>query len=217
MKLRVLALVFAFATWLSIDPAGAEAPPPSLDGPEWARGPHSAMHMLLEKTLLGVDVLTVDVRVGKPVHRRFVEVIGNNKRYSEKLGADLAAVALEADEALVQVRYLRKVSFAQWLEGVTENLDRAEAAKLITPEMKRRVLGRLPLIFASLKERGYENGDRLLYRVRPSAVRMVVVSEKGTVYVDRTDAGKDPPRIVMASYFAPEGDFREPLLRSLFD
>ena len=175
------------------------------------------MHMLLEKTLVGLDVLTVDVRVGKQVHRRFVEVIGNNKRYTEKLGADLAGVALEADEALVQVRYLRKVSFSQFLEGVNENLDRAEAAKLITPEVKRRVQERLPRIFAALKERGYESGDRLLYRLRPGSVRMVVVSEKGKVMVDQTDTGKDPPRVVMASYFAPNGDFREPLLRSLFD
>ena len=211
-----LVLAFAFAACLCVGPAMADVPP-SVDAPEWARGRFSAMHMLLEKTLMGLDVLTVDVRVSKQVRRRFVEIIGNNKRYTEKLGADLAAVALEADEALVQVRYLRKVSFSQWLEGVNENLDRAEAAKLITPDVKRRVQARLPVLFAALKERGYESGDRLLYRVRADSVRMVVVSEKGRIYVDTTDFDKDAPRVVMASYFAPNGDFREPLLRSLFD
>jgi hypothetical protein len=175
------------------------------------------MHMLLEKTLLNVDVLTVDIRVGKNVHRRFIDIIGKNKRYTEKLGAELAAITLEADEALVQVRYLRNVSFRQWLEGVGENLDRAEAAKLITRDVKRRVKERLPVIFAALKERGYERGDRLLYRLRPNSVRMVVVSEKGTIYVDHIDAERDAPRVVIASYLAPRGDFREPLLRSLFD
>ena len=68
----------------------------------------------------------------------------------------------------------------------------------------------------AIKERGYERGDRLLYRVRADSVR-IVVSEKGKIYVDTTDVGKDAPRIVMASYFAPRSDFREPLLRSLFD
>ena len=193
MKFRSLALALAvvLSAYLPFGSAMAD-PPPSLDAPEWAQGPHSAMHMLLEKTLLALDVLAVDIRVSKQVHRRFVEVIGNNKRYTEKLGADLAAVVLEADEALVQVRYLRKISFSQWLEGVNENLDRAEAAKLITPEVRRRVQERLPLIFAALKERGYERGDRLFYRLRSGAVRMVVVSEKGTIYVDQIDSGKSP-------------------------
>jgi hypothetical protein len=53
--------------------------------------------------------------------------------------------------------------------------------------------------------------------VRADSVRMVVVSEKGKIYVDTTDVDKDAPRVVMASYFAPKTDFREPLLRSLFD
>jgi hypothetical protein len=216
MKRYVLALAFALAAYQTVGQALADAPP-SLDSPEWARGRHSAMHMLLEKTLLDVDVLTVDVRVGKSVHRRFIDTIGSNKRYTEKLGAELAAVTLDADEALVQVRYLRNVSFNQWLDGVGENLDRAEAAKLITPDIKRRVKARLPVTFAAIKERGYERGDRLLYRLRPGSVRMVVVSEKGKLHVDHIDAERDAPRVVMASYFAPGGDFREPLLRSLFD
>jgi hypothetical protein len=175
------------------------------------------MHMLLEKTIFNVDVLTVDVRVGKQVHRRLVDVIGTNKQYSEMLGERLAKVALDADDALLEVGYLRDISFKQWMEGVIENLDRAEAGKLITKEVRQRVQARVPVAFAAIKERGYERGDRLLYRVRADSVRMVVVSETGKIYVDTTDVDKNAPRVVMASYFAPKGDFREPLLRSLFD
>jgi hypothetical protein len=183
--------------WLSA--ASADAPP-SPASQEWAEGPYSAMHMLLEKTIFNVDVLTVDVRVGRQVHRRLVDVIGTNQRYSEQLGERLAKVVLDTDDALVEVGYLR-----------------AEAAQLITKEIKERVQERVPVAFAAIKERGYEHGDRLLYRVRADSVRMVVVSEKGKIYVDTTDVGKDAPRVVMASYFAPRSDFREPLLRSLFD
>jgi hypothetical protein len=214
MKLLRNPLVFVFALWLSV--ASADAPP-SPTSHEWAQGPHSAMHMLLEKTVFNVDVLTVDVRVGRQVHRRLVDVIGTNQRYSEQLGERLAKVALDADDALVEVGYLRDISFKQWTEGVIENLDHAEAAKLITKEIRQRVQERVPVAFAAIKERGYQQGDRLLYRVRADSVRMVVVSEKGTIYVDTTDMGKDAPRAVMASYFAPRSDFREPLLRSLFD
>jgi hypothetical protein len=213
MKLLQLSLAFVFLVWLSV--ASADAPP-SRTSQEWARGPYSAMHMLLEKTIFDVDILTVDVRVGRLVHRRLVEVIGTNQQYSEPLGERLAKVALDADDALVEVGYLRDISFTQWLEGVIENLERAEAASLITREISQRVQERLPVAFAAITDRGYELGDRLLYRVRADSVRTVVVNEKGKIYVDTTDAGKDARRIVMASYFAPRNDFREPLLRSLF-
>jgi hypothetical protein len=214
MKLLRLPLALVFVAWLSV--ASADAPP-SLTSQEWAQGPYSAMHMLLEKTILDVDVLTVDVRFGRQVHRRLVDVIGTNKHYSEQLGERLAKVALDADDALVEVGYLRDISFKQWMEGVIENLEHAAAAKLITKEIRQRAQERVPVAFAAIKERGYERGDRLLYRVRADSVRMVVVSEKGKIYVDTIDMGKDAPRIVMASYFAPRSDFREPLLRSLFD
>ena len=214
--MKLLPLAFVIVAWLSVVSARSNAPP-SQSSPEWAQGPYSAMHMLLEKTVFNIDVLTVDVRVGKRVHRRFVEVIGANKQYSEPLSERLAKVALDADDALVEVGYLRDISFEQWMEGVIENLDRAEAAKLITEEVRQRVQERVPVAFAAIKERGYERGDRLLYRVRADLVRMVVVSEKGKIYVDTTDVDKDAPRVVMASYFAPKSDFRAPLLRSLFD
>jgi len=214
MKLLRLPLAFVFSAWLSV--ASADAPPSSTSQ-EWARGPYSAMHMLLEKTVFNVDVLTVEVRLGRQVHRRLAEAIGTNKQYSEQLVERLARVVLDADDALVEVRYLRDISFEQWMEGVVENLDHAEAAKLITKEIRQRVQERVPVAFAAIKRRGYERGDRLLYRVRADSVRMVVVGEKGTIYVDTTDIGKDAPRVVMASYFAPRSEFREPLLRSLFD
>jgi hypothetical protein len=215
--MKLLPLAFVILVWLSVASAGSDALP-SPGSPEWAQGPYSAMHMLLEKTVFSIDVLTVTVRVGKLVHRRLVDVIGTNKQYCEKpLGERLAKVALDADDALVEVGYLRDISFEQWMEGVIENLDRAETAKLITKDVRQRVQARVPVAFAAIKERGYERGDRLLYRVRADSVRMVVVSEKGKIYVDTTDVDKDAPRVVMASYFAPKTDFREPLLRSLFD
>lgn len=216
MKLLTIPLAFVIMGWLSFVSARSD-PPPSIGSPEWAQGPYSAMHMLLEKTIFNVDVLTVDVRIGKQVHRRFVDVIGTNKQYCAQLGDALAKVAVDADDALVEVGYLRDISFEQWMEGVVENLDRAESAMLITKGVRQRVQARVPVAFASIRERGYRRGDRLLYRVRAGSVRMVVVSANGNIYVDTTDVDKDAPRVVMASYFAPKTDFREPLLRSLFD
>ncbi|HEU4577502.1 MAG TPA: hypothetical protein VFS67_04555 [Polyangiaceae bacterium] len=174
------------------------------------------MHLLLEATIFKIDVLTIDVRVGKAVQRRFDEVIGR-RSYSPELARELEKVALGADELLIQVRFVRKVSFQQWLYGALDNLTRAEQAQLISPELRRRVEARLAVAFGALQERGYERGDRLFYRVRPDALRTVLVSDDGRVHLDITDTGKEPGYVVRASYFTPNGVFREPLLRSLFD
>lgn len=216
MKIRpflFLACLLASLAFGSLVSAGA--PPPSLKSNELAQGPYSAMHMLLEKTFLNVDVLTVDVRFGKKIHPQLVK-IAKGKKYSEALGNQAAKVAIGADDALVQLRFVRDVSLSQWIDAVRENLQQARDAKLITPALQQKVSQGLPKWFAAINDRGYEKYDRLLYRVRPNSLRTVVVTAKGQVLVERTDKGKDPGRVVMASYFAPKSDFRELLLKSLF-
>ena len=208
---------FALALVFDIFAARASAEQlPSLSSPEWAQGPHSAMHMLLEATIFKIDVLTVDVRVGKAVQRHFDEIIGT-RSYSRELADQLWQVALEAEEMLIQVQFARDVSFQQWLEGVHENLAQAQAAQLISPELRSRVEARILVDFASLRERGYQRGDRLFYRMRADGLRLVVVSAGGHVHLDLADPGKEPAQVVRASYFTPNGVFREPLLRSIFD
>ena len=190
-------------------------PAPSLKSNDLAHGPYSSMHMLLEKTFLKVDVLTVDVRFGKSAHARLAK-LARGKAYSEALGKEAAKIAIPADDALVQLRFVRDVSLDQWMDGVRENLQQARDAGLISKETQQRVGQGLPSWFAPLAERGYSKGDRVLYRVRPDSLRTVVVTAGGKILVDRRDRDKDALRVVMASYFAPGSDFREPLLRSLF-
>jgi len=72
-------------------------------------------------------------------------------------------------------------------------------------------------LFASLKDRGYQKGDRLIYAVSPAGTRSMVISASGQVLVDRTDTEPSARRIVLAGYFAPKSDFREPLLRYLLE
>jgi hypothetical protein len=208
---------FYFRAWLLglfiATPLLAAAPVPSLSSPE-LQGKYSAMHMLLEKTVLKVDVLTVDVRLGKSVQARMAEVVAG-KKPSPELYANIAKVAIGADDALVQLKFLRDVSLDQWIDVVRENLQQARDAKLISAQLQQKISAGLPKWFGALRERGYLEGDRLLYRVKGDTLRSVVVSAKGDVLVDRTDNGKDEASVVMASYYAPGSDFREPLVHSL--
>lgn len=214
-RLRSFFAVSCLAGALVTGSALAGEPPPSLNSPELAQGPYSSMHMLLEKTFLNVDVLTVDVRVGKAAQKQFTD-LAKGKSYSDALGKQIADVAIKTDDAIVQLKFAREVSLDQWMDAVRENLQQAKDAGLITAKVQQKVSQGLPTWFAALKDRGYKTGDRVLYRVRPDSLRTVMVATDGKVLVDRFDKEQDAPRVVMASYFAPGSDFRELLLKSLF-
>lgn len=215
MKTKSFLVLGWLLACLSVAPLVSAAPPPSPRHPDLASGPYSHMHMLLEKTILNVDVLTVDVHVGKNVHAKLLK-IAKGKKYSEGLGKQAASAAIAADHALVQLKFARDVSLDQWIDAVRENLEQARSAGLISAAVEKKVSAGLPKWFAAIKDRGYKEKDRVLYRVRPGSLRTVVVDAGGKVLVDRTDNDKDAPRVVMASYFAPGSDFRELLLKSLF-
>jgi hypothetical protein len=207
--------VAALIIGLYVGSASAGDPVPNLKSGEFSQEPHSSMHMLLEKTLLAVDVLTVDVKFGKEIGKRLSE-IASGKEYSKELGKQAADVAIKADDALVQLKFVRDVSLDQWMDGVFENLQQARDAGLISADSQNKVKNGLPGWFAALKDRGYKVGDRVLYRVKANSLRTAVVAANGDVLVDFTDNDEKAGDVVMANYFAPKSDFRDLLLKSLF-
>jgi hypothetical protein len=209
----------ALRTWLaavliagSVSAAGGV---PSLSDGRLAQGRFSSAHMLLEKTILKVDVLTVDIRFGAGTQTELSK-LAEGKSYNSELGGKLAKVAIAANEAVVQLKFVRDVSLDQWMDGVRENLDQAKAAGLISGDMKTKVANALPGTFTAIKDRGYKDGDRLLYGVRNGVLETAVVAADGSVLLQKKDSDKALASVVLASYFAPGSDFREPLLKSLF-
>ena len=194
----------------------AEGPLPSLDSSELAQGPYSYMHMLLQKTILRINVATIEVRVDKQAQTRFAG-LARGQAYSDALEQQLAHVAIGAERAVVQMRFKRDVSLDRWMGVVRENLEQARKAGLIDVGLERRVSQGLPEWFAPLRERGYQKSDRLVYAVSADSLRTLVISVAGQVLVDRLEREQGTRRVVLASYFAPGSDFREPLLRSLVE
>ena len=188
--------------------------PPSLNAPELGQGPYSAMHMRLQKTVLKINVADIDVRVDKPTQAKLAQA-ASGQPYSEALDYRLAPIVIAAPRAVVQTQFVRDVPLNRWMGVVRENLEQAREAGLITRDVERRVSDSLPGWFEALKDRGYQKGDRVIYAVAPDGLRTTVVSAGGQVLLDMTRKGDEPPRVVMASYFAPKSDTREPLLRSL--
>ena len=193
----------------------AGAPLPATEGGDLGAGPFATMHMLLQKTVLNVNVATIDVRFDKGTQGRFTQ-IATGKAYSPDLGHQLALAAIEAKHAVVEMKFKRDIPLNRWIGVVKDNLEQARKAGLITRDVEQRVGGSLADWFGALKDRGYEKDDRLIYAVMPDSVRSVVVSKGGQVYVDRVDPGHEGRRVVLGSYFATGSEFREPLLKSMF-
>jgi hypothetical protein len=183
--------------------------------PNLAQGPLSSMHMLLQKTVLNINVATIEVRFDKPTQAKFAELT-RGKSYSDELGQALANAAIDAPRAVVEMQFKRDIPLNRWIGVVRDNLEEARKAGLITREVEKRVSDGLPQWFGALHDRGYLKSDRVVYAVTPEGVHTVVVSTSNEVLVDRVDAGYDARRVVLGSYFASGSEFREPLLRSLF-
>jgi hypothetical protein len=189
---------------------------PALEGGDLGQGPYATMHMLLQKTVLNVNVATIDVRFDKGTQGRFAQLAGG-KAYAPDLGHQLALTAIEAKHAIVVMQFKRDIPLNRWIGVVKDNLEQARKAGLITRDVEQRVGDSLATWFGALKDRGYEKDDKLIYAVMPDSVRSVVVSKGGQVFVDRVDPGHEGRRVVLGSYFATGSEFREPLLKSLFE
>jgi hypothetical protein len=181
---------------------------------ELAHGPFSHMQMLLEKTVLNVDVARIEVAVDKPTQEKLAAARAG-KQYSPALEGELAKIVLSADEAIVQMKFVRDVSLNQWIDGVRESLQKAVAAGLLAPALQKQVSDGLPTWFKAAEPRGLKSGDRVIYRIKASSLRSVIVQNDGKVVVDRTDEGAAIADMTLASYFAPGTDYRALLLQSL--
>ena len=203
------------ATVIAASPRAGE-PPPSLQGGNLGQGPFSAMHMLLQKTVLNINVADIDARFDKGTQGRFAQ-LATGKSYTPDLGHQLALAAIDARHAVVQMQFKRDIPLNRWIGVVKDNLEQARRAGLITRDVEERVGSSLAVWFGALKDRGYQKGDRLIYGVTPDAVRSVVVSTAGQVFVDRIEPGPEGRRVVLGSFFATGSEFREPLLKSMFE
>ncbi|HSS39475.1 MAG TPA: hypothetical protein VLT58_11960 [Polyangia bacterium] len=194
--------------------AGVARADAALNAPDLAQGPYASMHMRLQKTFLKINVADVDVRVDRPTQARFAQVAAG-QAYSPALESQLAPIAIGAARAVVQMQFLRDVPLNRWVGVVRDNLEQARDAGLISRDVERRVSDALPGWFAAVKDRGYLKGDRVTYSVSHDALHTIVTAANGQVLVDMTQAGGEGPHVVLATYFAPKSDTREPLLRSL--
>ena len=116
---------------------------PSLTDAELGRGIFSKMHMLIEKTILAVDVATLEVRVDPKTEAAF-ESIAKGKACTQALESELARTMFGAQFAVFELRFLRGISLNQYVNGVRESLDDARFVCPRSPKYATRYLAQPP-------------------------------------------------------------------------
>ena len=195
-------------------PLHAQATP--VDTTDLGTGPHARMHMLLEKTLFKVDVLTLDVRFGPRETARIDALLdGGTGATGERLRDSVASIALDARNAWALIEFKRNVAIHQFLDGISDNLRQATRAGVITPQDYLSISSSLPRWYAFLEQRGIHTGDRMYYRIRDDSLHTVYLASDGETLLDQVDVGPERRLSVLGGYFAPGSVFRDKLIDSL--
>src|SRR3990172_5878414 len=151
------ALLAAAAILAAGTPAAAQSADDALGRTRWAY-----MHTLLQKTLLKVDVLTVDLCFDAATARRF----GTMAARPQLVGADadfITRAALAGYRALARVEFQRDISLADFLDGIGEDFENAVATGFMADSVSRAIIAELPSWYSFLEQRGIRKGDQLVY------------------------------------------------------
>jgi hypothetical protein len=180
-----------------------------------AHNRYARLHTLLQKTFLNVNVLTLDMTVGRETAQKLQELLEGH-RYSDELADQAARILVGCEEANTRTVFLRDIGASRFMTGLRDSLDQALRAGFMTREQHREVAEQMPVWFAFLRERGIEEGDVLAYRIRGDVVHTQFHDAQGHVLMDRTDVGAGGRLGLLGGYFAPGAELREGLLKSLF-
>lgn len=179
-------------------------------------GPFAEMNADIEKTFLGIEVVTVRVRFDQSKAAEFRSIL-QAPAPDEIYEAQMMRAARRADNVLFAVRFSRDVPLGQFLKQSREDLAEALRSELIIPDTYRRAVSEMQKTFAPLSERGFEKGDTLYYRVRHDSVRRVLTSDENRTLMDRTTPGVDIRQAILAGYFTPASKLARDLVESLIE
>jgi hypothetical protein len=214
MNRRALLKGLCAATFATSVPRLTSAAP--VDASGLGRGPFSRLYVFLEKTFLDIDVISLEIRVDQNTADKLEQLVKGRQRTTELERAVVSAV-LGTSATFSALKFLRGFDRNDFIEGVRADVRRAYVGKLIDRTEYERIHRAMPKWFAFLGERGIEEGDRLFHRGGQEGLRSVFVDNGGDTRMDSTQPGKQPTRSLLASFLAPGGELRGPLVQSLFD
>lgn len=178
-------------------------------------GRYAEMQMLLEKTFLKIDVLTLEVRLGDEDAEKLERLVSGQKRSAE-IEDSVAAVAIASRDAWVRTTFQRGISLDQFLDGAGKDLSAARDAGVVSEDTYNELTNGLPIWFGFLVERGILDGDQILYRIRGDTLLTRYVALGGETTMERLEVDLKLCRAVLATYFVKGSQYRKGLMKSLF-
>ncbi len=181
-------------------------------------GAYSQMDMLLRKGFLfvKVDVANVSVRVGPRTAEVLRHLVTGNRLTSD-LADSIAWYAIRSSEALVTMEFERNVGLSRFLSGIRDGAETVWKRGLIERTTFDDISRNLPTWYSGLEDRGIRDGDRAFYLISGDQLHTRVQGSDGTIYIDQVDVGRESVLSVLAGYFVRGSDFRDGLVRSLFE
>ena len=187
---------------------------PAAPSSELAIGPYSHMHMLLEKTIFDIDVLTLDVQVDPPTQGEFRK-LWSGHTFSEMLADQTAQILYNSQHVQVEMRFVRNVGFRRFIHETVLSAECARKANVITETEFKRVQTNIKEWYAAIAKSGIKSGDTISYDLENTSLHTTLRNKKGEVLVDQTDQGRQPGLSVLGGFFASCSNFRKPLIQSL--
>lgn len=173
------------------------------------------MQTLLEKTIFNVDVLWLTLRLQGPAGERLRE-IRDRHTLTDEIADSVAHIAADAECAVAQIDFVRDISRDRFLDGLRDSTRKAWEGGLLDEETFRFIEEASSDWYPFLRERGVMDGDQMTYRIRGDTLVIEYRSPDGELLLDQTDVGAGRSRSVLAGYFAPGSDFRDGLMKALF-
>ena len=180
-----------------------------------AAGPYGELRGVLKKTMFGIEVAQVAIRVDNQTQRKLAALVAGHEP-SGALTDQAVRTVLSTDAALITAELRRDVPFRQYTESAYGDLARAQRAGLISGQAYQSLARLLPAWFRALQAHGARKGDVFECRVGRDAMRVRYRTAQGSVLADRVVPGYGAGRAVLASYVAPGSTFRKQLMASLF-
>ena len=180
-----------------------------------AEGPFSKMEMDLRKSIFGIHVMSVEVRVDTSTKERIASIVRGSHNF-ESNAPEVARAIYAADHVTVKLHFMRGVGFSRFIDELKNGERCVYEEHLIGRTEFARVEGGAEQWYSSIRDRGIRDGDEMIYDIDGPSVHTTLISQKGRVFLDQVDVGQEKALSVLGGYFASCSEFREPLVRSLY-
>lgn len=177
---------------------------------------YSRLAFRFEVSFMKIDVADIEARL-TPTEAASLGALVRQGKATRSLIDQAATVVLKADTVAFRFTFLRDGGLDRFLEGTRKNLERARKAGVISEAEYVSVWEGFRRTMKAVEERGARRGDQLLYRIQKDGVRMIFLGTEGHLLFDTTHTGEGWTRGIKGSFLARDSNYREKLIRSLWD